>query len=93
MIVTSCLIKLHLPESHSLKDKRAVVRSLLKKLRQRLNVSVVELDARDLWQTAVLGAAVAARDSQDAQERLGAVERAVEEITLLKYIEFEPEFH
>ena len=41
--------------SHSLKDKRQVVRSLKDRLRNAFNVSVAEIDVTDLWQRATLG--------------------------------------
>lgn len=48
--------------SHSLKEKRRPVKSLLEKLRNRFHVSAAEVDAQDLHQRAVLGIAVVAAD-------------------------------
>ncbi len=48
-------LELYLPESHSLKDKRQVVRSLKDRLRARFNVAVAELEGQDSWQRAVIG--------------------------------------
>ena len=56
MIVGVCTVEIHLPFSHSLKDKRKVLKSLKDRLR-RHNVSVAEVDAQDLWQRSVLGIA------------------------------------
>ena len=50
-------LELHLPWSHSLKDKRAVLRKMRDRLRTRFNVAVAELDHQDLWQQATLGVA------------------------------------
>ena len=79
------LLTLHLliNGSHSLKEKRQVLRSLKDRLRHRHNVSVAELDYQDSWQRAVIGvAAVSPRLSQleellqriadEAADQLGA---------------------
>ena len=49
--------------SHSLKEKRRVVRSILQRIRARFNVSVAEVDDQDLWQSISLGFAAAGSDS------------------------------
>jgi uncharacterized protein YlxP (DUF503 family) len=58
MIVGSCEIDLHIPESTSLKEKRRALRPILDRVRKRYNVSIVEVDCHDLWQRARLGVAV-----------------------------------
>ncbi len=49
------IIKLHIPESQSLKDKRQVLKSVVAKLKNRFNISIAEVDDNDLWQVAMLG--------------------------------------
>ncbi len=56
-------LEIHLPYSHSLKEKRAVLRKLRDRLRSRFNIAVAELDHRDVWQSATLGV-VSVSDSQ-----------------------------
>jgi uncharacterized protein len=48
-------IEIQLPYSHSLKEKRAVLRKVVTRLRNRFNVSVAELDHQDVWQRATVG--------------------------------------
>jgi uncharacterized protein YlxP (DUF503 family) len=55
MNVGLCIVEIHLSASHSLKDKRRVLRGLKDRLRNRFNVSVAEIDHQDLWQRATLG--------------------------------------
>ena len=63
MIVGTCFLRLHLPGSRSLKDKRKVVVSLCDRLRRRFRVSVAEIADLDLWDATTLGVAcVAARE-------------------------------
>lgn len=49
-------VELHIPMSHSLKEKRAIVKPLLNELRRDFNLSVAETGAHDHWQQAVLAA-------------------------------------
>ena len=58
MIVGVCKLELILPECHSLKDKRRILRSLKDRTAHKFSVTVAEVDAQDLWQRAVLGFAV-----------------------------------
>lgn len=78
-IVGACLLRLHLPVSASLKDKRQVLRSLQGRLRERFNVSVAETGGQDTWQAADLLVVYAASDAQRAQGLLAKVVEFVEE--------------
>ncbi|MGP1907542.1 DUF503 domain-containing protein [Metabacillus sp. JX24] len=44
-------------DARSLKDKRAVLQRVLMRLKQRLNVSVSEIDFQDTWQRTKIGIA------------------------------------
>ena len=41
---------MHIPGARSLKEKRAVLQRILTRLKQKLNVSVSEIDFQDTWQ-------------------------------------------
>jgi uncharacterized protein len=69
---------LQIHDAHSLKDKRAVVRSLKERLRNRLNLSVAETGAQDVWQRAELTACVVAGDRRQADSILSQADRLVE---------------
>ena len=55
MNVGLCVVEFHLVGSHSLKEKRRVLRHLKDKIRAKFNVAVAEVDHQDLWQRATLG--------------------------------------
>jgi uncharacterized protein YlxP (DUF503 family) len=71
-------LELHIPHSRSLKDKRAVMKSLKSKLAERSRVSVVETGPQDFWQRGTLGAALAARDEATVRDSLASILRLVE---------------
>lgn len=67
-------LELRLENSHSLKEKRHVVKSLRDRLRNKFNVSVAEIDCQDLWQRAVVAAVTVSPDKVQAEKVLQAVE-------------------
>jgi uncharacterized protein YlxP (DUF503 family) len=68
---------LHVPESRSLKTKRAVIRPIIDGLRARFHVSVAEIDFQDQWQRAAIGVAVIGSSNTQVREALASVERFV----------------
>ena len=63
-----CRFTLVIPSSHSLKDKRAVVRRVKDRVGQRFKVVVSEVGGQDTWQRAELAFSVltGARDAAQA---------------------------
>ncbi len=73
MHVSVCQIELRLPENHSLKGKRQVIKSIITRLQNKFNVSVAEIDDQDLWQLATLGIACVSNYRRHANEVLANV--------------------
>ena len=67
-------LHIQVEESHSLKEKRHVVKSLKDRLRARFNVSVAEIDGLDSWQHSVIAAVTVSSDRVWATQILSAVE-------------------
>jgi uncharacterized protein len=70
VIVGTLKIRLVLRESHSLKDKRRVLKSLKDTLSNKFNISVAETDEQDVWQTAEIGVAAVGTDGSFVQSVL-----------------------
>lgn len=64
------VLELQIPDSNSLKAKRAVLRSVKDRLRAHHNVSVSEVAAHDKWQRAVLGVASVGNDAKYLEGQL-----------------------
>jgi len=58
MFVGTIQIELFLSESDSLKGKRYILQSLKKKLRNKFNISIAEIDFHNKWQRSHLGIAL-----------------------------------
>jgi hypothetical protein len=54
-LIAFLTLEVRIEGAHSLKEKRAVLRSLKDRLRAKYNVAVAELDASNLWQRATVG--------------------------------------
>jgi len=76
MSVGILTLTLYLPDCHSLKAKRRLVKPILARLHKEFNVSVVEYDHLDSWQSCQLLVACASNQGVQAER------------TLLKVIQF-----
>jgi uncharacterized protein YlxP (DUF503 family) len=73
-IIGVLTLEILVEDSHSLKEKRHVVKSLKDRLRVRFNVSVAEIAGLDSWQHAVVAAVTVSSDRIRAEQVLTAVE-------------------
>jgi uncharacterized protein YlxP (DUF503 family) len=79
MIIGACSLELYLPGNGSLKGKRQIIKSLMARLRREFNVSVAEVGAHDVWQSAVIGVVCVSNEQKYAHGLLTRVARWVEE--------------
>ena len=79
MVVGVCRLQLILPDNHSLKGKRSVVRSICAQVRQRFNVAVAEVEDHDAWQVAGLGFAVVSSDGRHADRMVAEIVDFIEQ--------------
>ncbi|HEX4755721.1 MAG TPA: DUF503 domain-containing protein [Candidatus Dormibacteraeota bacterium] len=68
MVIGTLQITVLVPDSHSLKDKRMVVRSITSRVRQAFAVAVAEVGDQDTWQSAVIGVACVSNNARHADE-------------------------
>jgi len=68
MVIGTLVLRLQVPDSESLKEKRQVVRSLAARVRRTFNVAVAEVGDQDLWQAVELGVACVSTDARHADE-------------------------
>jgi uncharacterized protein YlxP (DUF503 family) len=85
--VLALSVELHLPQCRSLKDKRAVVKSMTEGARKRYAVAAAETDHQDTWQRAQLGFACVSGSTTHADEVIDEVERFVWSFTEADVVE------
>ncbi len=92
MNVGLCIVEMHLSASHSLKEKRRVLRGIKDRLKSRFNISIAEIDHQDLWQRATLGI-VSISQAREPLESCFAQIRAIVESELPgELVSFEVEY-
>jgi len=73
--------ELHLPYSHSLKEKRGIVHGLSTRIKKRFNVSLAEVDHHDLWQRSRLGFSAVSQDMPTLQLIINSIRESLESYT------------
>ena len=73
MVIGAARVELHVHASHSLKEKRGVIRSIVRRIRNEFNVAVAEVGGQDTWQWAVLGLAAVGHDRTSVRALLERV--------------------
>src|SRR5512142_1013664 len=82
LVVGVLKLNLLLPENHSLKGKRGVLKSIQSRVANRFNVSVAECGDQDLWQSAVLGFGAVGSDRRVVEALLQKVVDFVAEMRM-----------
>ena len=82
MVVGVLKLELTIPENHSLKGKRSVIKRIQARVENDFNVSVTECGDQDLWQRAILGFAAAGTSETVVQGTLRRVVDFVEDLGL-----------
>ncbi|TMJ08544.1 MAG: DUF503 domain-containing protein, partial [Bacillati bacterium ANGP1] len=80
-----------LPGSHSLKDKRRLVKSLLDRLHNQFNVAAAEIDAQDNHRHAHLAVTCVSSESRHANQILSHIMSAVEREAEMVVVRYEME--
>ena len=62
MVLGTLKLSLYINDSHSLKEKRKVVKSIVAKVQKRFNVSIAEVGSNDKWQMIELGISAVGND-------------------------------
>lgn len=92
MVVGVLRLELRLPETHSLKGKRSVLRSIKARVQQKFNVSIAECEEHDLWQTAILGVSQVGADQPHVDRCLREVVSFIDDLQLAELGEERVEF-
>jgi uncharacterized protein YlxP (DUF503 family) len=77
------------PESRSLKTKRAAIRPIIDGLRHRFHLSVAEVDHQDTWQRSAIAVAVVAESDGHLREVLESVDRFVANAPAVEVLDVE----
>jgi uncharacterized protein YlxP (DUF503 family) len=82
MVVGVLKLSLVIPENHSLKGKRGVLKRIEARVSNQFNISVTECGDQDLWQSAILGFGVVGSSQPVVQATLQKVVDFVDDLGL-----------
>jgi hypothetical protein len=85
-------LTLFIPENHSLKGKRSVLRKIKARVRDKFNVSIAECDDHDMWQRALLGICQVGTDQPFVDSALREVVRFIDDLHVAEVGEEQIEF-
>ncbi|HXX37245.1 MAG TPA: DUF503 domain-containing protein [bacterium] len=88
MVVGVLHVECSLPGTHSIKDKRRIISSLLDHLHRRFHVAAAEVDHQDSWRRAGIAVACVSTDTRHADEILAHVASVIDrrgDLVLLDY--------
>jgi uncharacterized protein len=91
MVIGVCKLDLRIPENHSLKEKRHVLRKLIDRVRTRFNVTIAEVGDNDLWQRAQMGFCTVGNDRRHINSSLDKVIYFIEQMNLVEMVHTEIE--
>jgi uncharacterized protein YlxP (DUF503 family) len=93
MVVGVLKVNLLLPENHSLKGKRGVLKRIQAQVSNRFNISVAECGDQDLWQSAILGFGMVGTSQPIVEATLQKVVDFVDAMGLAEVGRVEVEFY
>ena len=91
MVVGVAKLRLRLPENHSLKGKRKVMKRICERLRHRFNLAVAEIDSQDLWQAGEVGIVTVGNQGSYVNSKLDKAVNFVEDLRLAEVLDVQIE--
>lgn len=92
MVVGVCRVTLLVSESHSLKEKRMVLRRIKDRVHQKFNVAIAEVGEQDTWQSVQLGFAVVSNELGFTQAIVQKVLDFIENLAMAKVTNDEQDY-
>lgn len=86
MVIGSGIIELWIAESRSLKDKRSVVRRILKRAQNEFNVSIAEVAENDHLRRAKVGFAMVGNDQRYINGKIDHLLSFIEQMQMAEMI-------
>jgi uncharacterized protein YlxP (DUF503 family) len=87
VVIGSQRVRLLIPMSNSLKDKRSVLSKTIHRLRTHYNCAVAEVDDHDIWRSAILAIVTVAANRAQVDSLLAKIMRDLETAADFEVIE------
>ncbi|HHX01366.1 MAG TPA: DUF503 domain-containing protein [Firmicutes bacterium] len=91
MIIGSAILSVRIIGAQSLKEKRGILLSMIRRTRNKYNVAIAEVGSQNLWQRADIGIAVISSTVKHAEIQLQNIVRFIETEPRLEIVSLETE--
>src|SRR5439155_4849079 len=91
-VVGVCRVTLMISESHSLKEKRMVLRRIKDRVANKFNCAIAEVGDADNWQSAELGFAVVSNEHGFTQAMVQKILQFIEDLSVAKVTNDEQDY-
>jgi uncharacterized protein YlxP (DUF503 family) len=91
MKLGNCVIKIYIPDTTSLKEKRSVLKGLKERVRRKFNVAISEVDGNDNHRVSVLAVVTVANKQAYVNQVLSAVVSFMEKQKQFEIIDYSTE--
>ncbi|HHT35921.1 MAG TPA: DUF503 domain-containing protein [Firmicutes bacterium] len=88
-MIGSAVISVRIIGAQSLKEKRGILLSIMRRTRNKFNAAVAEVGSQDLWQRSDIGVAVVSSTVKHAEQQLQQVIKFIEADPLLEVMTLE----
>lgn len=92
MYVIICSIEIFIPGVGSLKGKRQIIKSIIQRIRSRVNASVAETEYQDSWQRAGIGVAMVSSDRSMLEKQVNLIRNIVDDYGEVETLKFFTEY-
>lgn len=89
MAIVGMKLTFRIDDSYSLKDKRSVIKSIIRRMHNKFNISIAEIDKQDMLNQSVIGISVVANEYQQCHTVLDKVLDEIEETYAIDIYEIE----
>ncbi len=91
MIVGTALLRIRINEAWSLKEKRGILVSIIKRTQNKFNLAIAQVGDEDLWQGSQVGIAVVSTTVRHAEQQIQNIVNFIESDPRLEIIAWEQE--
>src|SRR3954468_10812231 len=92
MVVGVCRVTMMVPESHSLKEKRMVLRRIKDRVQNKFNCAIAEVGDQDNWQSAKHGFCAVYNQLGFPQAIVQQIPQFIEDLTVCKITNDEQDY-
>jgi uncharacterized protein YlxP (DUF503 family) len=86
MVVGVGIIEVYIHESRSLKEKRGVMKSLIRRTQNEFNITIAEVDGHDNWKQGIIGFAVVGNDRSFVDSKMEMILNFVDNLHLAEVV-------